>query len=127
MKEFVTANGSIFECERVETGVGSITLIMRDQNFDDAKSFFQNVTELTTSFDKQNRRASLNGDLDLEEPHGVYKNLKLESVSENVEDGTISVTMHIKNEIEQRLDSLEKTEKIQNDVIAELTKTVGGE
>lgn len=125
MKEFVTANGNIYECTSVTTGIDSITLTMQNQERDEVEELFSSVSELTVSFEKQQR--SLSGGIQLEEPHGVYKNLKLQTVAKNVEDGSVIVTMHIKNETEQRLDALEKTEKIQNDVIAELTKTIGGE
>ena len=115
MKEFVTANGTTYECKNVTTGLDSITMTMDGYTADDLITAFADVSELTTTLEGE------------ETPHGTYKNLKLESVTTNVEDGSVSVTMHIKSEIERRLDALEESQKIQNGAIAELSQTIGGE
>lgn len=118
MKEFVTANGRIFECSSVTTGIDSITLRMENQDADDVEAFFRDVTAFTVAFE------------DEPEPHGIYEepqfSLSFESITK-FEDGSIAVTMHIKNEIERRLDALEESDKIQNGAIMELGENVGGE
>lgn len=127
MKEFVTANGRIFECVNITTGLDSIMLTMENQDANDLLVAFGDVSELTVSFEKQKESLEEGFGLDLEEPHGVYENLKLESVSTNVENETVSVTMHIKSKIEIRLDRLEEVQEIQNGAIDELAAMQGGE
>lgn len=133
MKEFVTANGRIFECSNVTTGLDSITMKMENQDADDVEAFFRDVTGLTVSFEKE---IGLSGYTEvggkepvLDEPHGVYAepefSLAFESITK-FENGSIAVTMHIKNEIERRLDALEEGQSIQNGAIAELAKMNGG-
>lgn len=114
MKEFVTANGNIFECTNVTTGIDSITLTMENQDADNVEPFFRDVTDLTVTFEGE------------EKPHGTYKDLKFESITK-YEDGSISVTMHIKSEIEKRLDKIEAEQEIQDEAIAGLGDIVGGE
>lgn len=127
MKEFVTANGVTYECKNVTTGIDSITLTMNGHTASEMIEEFANVSELTVSFEKQNDSLLEDHEFALEEPHGSYKNLKLESVSTNVEDGSVSVKMHIKSEIERRLDELEKGQELQNGAIEEIAQTIGGE
>lgn len=112
MKEFATANGVTYECKNVTTGIESITLTMNGHTANDLMQEFSDVSELTTAFEG-------------EETHGTYKNLKLESVTTNVEDGSVSVKMHIKSEIERRLDELEEGQELQNGAIDELAQVVG--
>lgn len=116
MKEFVTANGRIFECSDITTGINSITFRMENQDADDVEAFFRDVTAFTVAFE------------DELEPHGVYEepqfSLSFESITK-FEDGSIAVTMHIKNEIERRLDALEAGQELQNGAIDELANVVG--
>ncbi len=133
MKEFVTANGRIFECSKVTTGADFITLTMENRDADDIEAFFRDVKGLTVSFESGSGLSgySKGGDQDpvLEEPHGVYVepqfSLSFESITK-FEDGSIAVTMHIKSEIERRLDALEEGQSIQNGAIAELANMNGG-
>lgn len=125
MKEFAAANGIIYECKNVTTGLDSITMTMENQTADEMIAAFECVSELTVSFEKNNDSLLGDHELVLDEPHGIYKNLKLESVSTNVLDGSVSVTMHIKNEIERRLDALEAGQELQNGAIDELANIVG--
>lgn len=116
MKEFVTANDRIFECSSVTTGINSITLRMENQDADDVEAFFRDVTELTVTFEGE------------EEPHGVYAEPRFSLAFESIakfEDGSIAVTMHIKSEIERRLDALEAGQELQNGAIEELAQVVG--
>lgn len=115
MKEFVTANGTTYECKNVTTGLNSITMTMDGYTANDLMAAFADVSELTVAFEGE------------EEPHGTYKNLKLESVTTNADDYSVSVTMHIKSEIERRLDALEESQEIQDGAIMELAQSVGGE
>lgn len=132
MKEFVTANGRIFECSKVTTGADFITLTMENRDADDIEAFFRDVKGLTVSFGSGSGLSgySEGGDQDpvLEEPHGVYEepqfSLSFESVTK-FEDGSVAVTMHIKNEIERRLDALEEGQELQNGAIDELANVVG--
>ena len=48
-KEFVTANGRIFECTGIETKIGKITARMASGSADEMASFFSGVTEFKTS------------------------------------------------------------------------------
>lgn len=127
MKEFVTANGTTYECKNVTTGIDSITFTVDGYTANDLMAAFADVSELTVSFEKQKESWDDSTDIVLEDPHGIYKNLKLESVSTNVEDGSVSVKMHIKNEIERRLDALEEGQALQDGAIMDLAKSVGGE
>lgn len=113
MKEIVTANGIMYECINVSTGLDSISLLMENQNADDLEVFFREVTELTVSMEGE------------EEPHGVYKDLKFESITKYL-DGTVSVTMHIKDEMEKRLEKIEADQILQNGAIEELAEIIGG-
>lgn len=115
MKEFVTANGTTYECKNVTTGLDSITFTMDGYTANELMAAFANVSELTTSFEGE------------EKPHGVYEYLKLESVSTNADDLSVSVTMHIKSETERRLDALEEGQEIQDGAIMEIGKAIGGE
>lgn len=114
MKEFVTANGTTYECKNVTTGLDSITMTMDGYTANELMEEFADISELTIAFDG-------------EEQHGIYKNLKLKSVTTNMEDNSVSVTMHIKSEIERRLDALEESQEIQDGAIMELAQSVGGE
>lgn len=114
MKEFVTANGSTFACADITTGINSITFTMQNQDADELESFFRDVTELTVTYEGE------------EKPHGTYKDLKYKSITK-YEDGSVSVTMRIKDETEKRLDALEASQEIQNGAIMELAQSVGGE
>jgi len=126
MKEFVTANEKIYECSNVTTGIDSITMTMENQIANDMIAEFDGVTELTVSFEKKKEEWEEDLGLVLEDPHGIYKNLKLESVTTNVNDGSVSVTMHIKSDIEMRLDALETGQELQDGAIMELAQNVGG-
>lgn len=130
MKEFVTANGRIFECTNVTTEISSITMTMENQDVDDIEAFFRDVKELTISFEKTKDPDEYREELILEKPHGIYTEprffLTFESITK-YEDGSIAVTMHIKSEIERRLDALEEGQEIQNGAIADLGAVIGGE
>lgn len=118
MKEFVTANGRIFECTGVTTGLDSITMTMENQDADDLEAFFRDVSGLTISFEGE------------EQPHGIYQepqfSLAFESITK-FEDGSIAVRMHIKNQIERRLDALESAQKLNEGAIMDLAEIIGGE
>lgn len=130
MKEFVTAKGIIFECTNVTTEINSITMTMENQDVDDIEAFFRDVKELTVSFEKTKDPDEYREELVLEEPHGIYTEPRFSLAFESItkyEDGSIAVTMHIKSEIERRLDALEEGQEIQNGAIADLGAVIGGE
>lgn len=120
MKEFLTANNSTFECISVTTGLDCILITMSSENYDPdvTRNFFKTVTELTLTMEGET------------EPHGVYTepdfSLAFKSIEE-FEDGTFIIKMHIKNEIEKRLDALEASQALQDGAIIDLAQTIGGE
>lgn len=114
MKEFVTANGTTYECENVTAGLNSISFATTGHTANELMQEFEDVSDITVSFADS-------------EPHGIYKNLKLESVTTMAEGDIVVVTMHIKSEIEIRLDKLEEEQEIQNGAIDELAAMQGGE
>lgn len=102
MKEFVAANGRIFECENVNTGIDSVTIIfatlnegavecvnaateynpkkivLESRNADEIETLFRSVTEMIVSFGKykmpeEDFAEENEKDLILEEPHGFYE------------------------------------------------------
>lgn len=127
MKEFVTANGRIFECKNVNTDVDSISLEIVNENAADLEEFFEGVSSLTTHFEVPKEPGESREVPILEEPHGFYYHLKLNFVNKNVLDNSVIIVMHIKSEIERRLDALEEGQEIQNGAIADLGAVIGGE
>lgn len=124
MKELVTANGQTFACESVFTQPGVILFTLEGQEADYLEAFFREVTELTVSFEGE------------EKPHGYYTEPEFSLAYQSVEkhaDGTVTVRMKIKTEQEKRLDrmeerlaALETGEEIQNVAIQELGSLTGG-
>lgn len=112
MKELVTANGQIFECESVRTEIDGIEFTMKNQDAADMDSFFRGVTELTTSYDGE------------EKPHGTFKNLAPNGVVINP-DSTVTVKMRMKTETEIRLDALEESQKKQDETISVISSVSG--
>lgn len=112
MKELVTANGIVYECKSVSTGMDSITFAVEGYTANDMLENFADVGELTVSYAGK-------------DPHGTYENLKLESVSTNADDGSVSVKMHIKSETERRLDALEESQKKQDETISMISSASG--
>ncbi len=113
MKEIITANGIVYECQNVTTGVDNITFTVSGQSVTDMESAFRDVSELSVSGEGG-------------EVYGRYDHLAFESASV-LADGTVSVTMHIKDKIERRLDALEEGQELQDGAIQELAGIVGGE
>lgn len=104
--EYITVNGTEYECESVTTGISSISFIMRGQEISDIEAVFKGVTELEVS--EKDKVV-----------YGTYEHLSFESATV-YEDGNISVTMHIKDAAELRLDELEETQAEQDEAIAGL-------
>lgn len=113
MKEFLEANGNIYECESVTTGIDSITFTIANGNATDLEQAFRTVSSLTTTLEGE------------ENPSGYYDHLKFDSITTH-EDGSVSVTMHIKGEVERRLDALEEGQEILNGAVMELGQEIGG-
>lgn len=114
MKEFITANEKTFECISVQTGTDSISFTMENQATADLEPFFRGVSKITVS------------DTKLGNPYGNFENLRFESITTN-DDYSVTVKMHIKSEIERRLDALEASQELQDGAIMELAQNVGGE
>lgn len=124
MKEFVTANGRTFTCMDVTTGLNFITMTMEGQDIAELEAFFRDVSGLTVAMEGQG-------------PHGVYEKpdrpLEFESITKYA-DGSVSVTMHIKDKTEmeldalkERLDAVEEGQELQDGAIREIGEIVGGE
>lgn len=116
--EYITANGTKYECQTVTTSTNSISFTMEGQEFEIINVAFQKVTELTVSNEH-------------EETYGTYSGITFESATVYA-DGIIEVVMHIPSEIELRLAALEESnaelntsQAEQDEIIAELM--YGGE
>lgn len=106
--EYINANGTVYECQKIETESNAIVLTI-DGKTEELKEAFKNVTNFTVS-GKDN------------EAYGNYENLKYQSVTE-YEDGTVTIKMKILSDMEIAVSDLQKTQAEQDDVIAEL---IGG-
>ena len=94
MKEYVTANNKTLEFDNISTGTDTITMTVENGNADALEEHFRAVTEMTVS------------DSALGEPYGTYTDLAFKEITTH-EDGSVSITMRIKSDIEKRLDALE--------------------
>ena len=110
MKEFITANGITYEGTNVSTGTGSIAFTTGEYNAAELEPFFRGVSEIKVS------------DTKLGEPYGNFPDLKFESITTN-EDGSVTVAMRIKSEIERRLDALEESQRAQDEAISGLAQS----
>lgn len=108
--EIIKANGTEYQCKTVTTGINSISFTMDGQDLASVETAFREVTELTVS--------GADG-----ATYGTYENLSFTSATV-FEDGTVGVTMHIKSDIEVRLDNLEASQEIQDEAIAEVAEIV---
>lgn len=104
--EYITANGTEYECQSVTTGLDSISFVMAGQEISDIKTSFKDVTALEVSGEDKTI-------------YGTYANLSFESATV-YENDSVRVTMHIKSETEVRLENLEESQAEQDEVIAEL-------
>ena len=107
--EYITVNGTEYECQSVTTGLDSISFVMAGQEISDIKTSFKDVTALEVSGEDKT-------------VYGTYENLSFESATVYTDD-SIRVTMHIKSDTEARLENLEQSQEEQDEVIAEL---IGG-
>ncbi len=111
--EYITANGTKYECKTVVTSTNAISFSMDGQEIETIRVAFQGVTELTVSNEP-------------DETYGTYSGLTFESATV-YSDGTIKVVMHIPSETELRLAaleeanaSLEASQAEQDELLAEL-------
>ncbi len=111
MKEFVTANGRVFECTNVNTRTGYIRMTMENQDRDGLEAFFRDVTALTVAFEGAG------------EPHGVYTRpdyvLEYKSTT-SYGDGSVAVTMKILTQQEVDVADLKQSQAEQDELLAEL-------
>jgi hypothetical protein len=107
--EYITANGTIYKCSKVTTGLDSIsfTFIQENVSIDTIVEQFKTVTELSVSDDENN------------EQYGIYNNLEFKALSISA-NGNMTVTMFIRSNMEIRLENLEISQAEQDDVLAEL-------
>lgn len=127
MKEFVKANGRIFECINVENGTDSISMEVASQDAAGLESFFESVSSLTTHFEAPMEPEEGQEAPALEEPHGSYSHLRLNFVNKNTINGSVVIVMKIKSETERRLDALEERLETQDGAITEIGKAALGE
>lgn len=106
--EYITANGTKYECQSIETRTNEISFTLKGE-VDTLKSAFKEVTSLTVSAED-------------DVVYGNYENLRYRSVTE-YDDGTVEITMKILTDVEIAVEDLQKTQAEQDEAIAEL---VGG-
>lgn len=106
--EYITANGTKYECQNIETKTNEISFTLKG-DLDVLKSAFKEVTSLTVSAED-------------DVVYGNYENLRYRSVTE-YDDGTVEITMKILTDVEIAVEDLQKTQAEQDEAIAEL---VGG-
>ena len=106
--EYITANGTKYECQNIVTKENEISFTLAGE-VDTLKSAFKNVTSLTVSAED-------------DVVYGNYENLRYHLVTE-YEDGTVEIAMRILSEVEIAVEDLQKTQAEQDEAIAEL---VGG-
>lgn len=109
--EIIKANGMEYSCKIVTTGVNSISFTVEEQEITAIEAAFREVTDLEV----------MGTD---EVAYGTYENLVFESATV-YEEGTVSVTMHIKTSDELWKESVEATQAEQDEAIAALM--YGGE
>lgn len=113
--EYITVNGTEYQCKTVSTGVNNISFTMEGHEIEAAHKAFKNATKLTVSGEDK-------------VTYGTYENLSFESATV-YEDGTVGVTMHIKTSTELRLEALEQgqanlesAQELQDEAIIELAE-----
>ena len=108
--EFITAGGVRYAAKSVTTSTNQIRFVLEEQQIGDIEKAFRAVTDLIVSGED-------------EVVYGTYANLSFESATV-VEDGSITVVMHIPTEQELRMATLEKAGVEHDEAIAEI---YGGE
>ncbi len=112
-KEFVTANGRIFECTGIETKIGKITARMASGSADEMASFFSGVTEFKTSTESEGK------------VHGTYSNLEFIKASIKA-DGSVEVEMRILSEQEIEMAALKESQEALKESQAEQDELLAG-
>ena len=107
--EYITANGVEYDTKSVTTKMDGIGFTL-EGDVSEIASAFKLVTELTVSGEDK-------------VVYGVYGNLSFSSAMVDSE-GLITVFMRIKQDMEQRVETLEQSQAEQDEVIAEI---IGGE
>lgn len=110
--EYIKADNTEYECKTVTTGTDSITFTMEGQEIASIHASFKDVTELTVSGEDKI-------------PYGIYSGLTFSSAAVNA-DGSISVTMQIRSDLERRLEKVEASQDIQDEAIVELAGILAG-
>lgn len=117
----VTNDGKTFENVLVFPTTGSIKIEMApDVSVDEISAVFENISEFSTALDK-------NSDM-----HANYDRLVLTSVVKDVEHAKVVVNMRVKNDMEVRIENiekaqsdLEKSQLVQNKAIVALDTEIG--
>lgn len=109
--EYITAGGIEYAAKSATTSIDGITFTL-EGDVSEIASAFKQVTELTVSGEDK-------------VVYGVYGNLSFSSAMVDSE-GTVTVFMSIKSDIEVRLDTLERTQEVQDGAIVELAEILGG-
>ncbi len=103
--EYITANGTEYECQKVTTTTNSIVFTL-EMDATTAKSTFNDVSSLTVAGEDK-------------AVYGTYDNLKFAYAMVD-EDGNVTVCMRIKTELECQVESLEARYNEQEEIIATL-------
>lgn len=111
--EYIKVNDILYECKSIITGIDSISFTMEGQNVTEIQEVFKGVTSLTV---QPNNEEST-------KPYGYYENLSFVSAAVYA-DESVCVVMHIKSDIEIRLDNIEASQEIQDEAIAEVAELV---
>jgi hypothetical protein len=101
--EYITANGTEYECQTVTTATDGISFTV-DGNVSEVATAFGEVTSLTVAGEDK-------------EVYGVYDNLTF-SYAMVDSDSVVTVFMSIKSDAEQRIETLEQTQTEQDELIA---------
>ncbi len=110
--EYIKANGIEYECQKVTTGMNSISFTMEGQEIGAVYAAFKDIKELTVSGEDK-------------ETYGIYENLYFTSATVDA-DGVVCVTMSAKPDTEIRLEKLESTQDVYGEAIAELAEIIAG-
>lgn len=108
--EYITSNGIEYATKSISTSVRQITFSLEGQSIGDIEIAFRAVTELTVSGDDKIT-------------YGTYQNLEFVSATV-MNDGSITVVMHIPTAEELRIIALEAAIAEHDEAIAEI---YGGE
>lgn len=105
MNEIITTGGVSYAVKNVTTGINTISFMIIGENAGDVEALFRDVSALTVG--------------DGESVYGEYPDVRFESLTIGA-DRSVTVTMHILNEMEKQMKELQISQGEQDEAIAEL-------